>query len=337
MEPVRRGHRRRRVHVLGLHTMEACLALAAAPDSRRVAVLECSVGRARFVACDGDAPVQVRRFMVGSGDVHSSALVAQLAIELPRTLEWLRESGLPAPSSVLYGNRLGIDEDGQAALRGEMERFEPAPLDARFAPDAVVPGLATLALLRRFAHGGAPTSLLEEPQLRVPWSRRKVGSFAALALVGAAMAWFGVGQGRGWLQARREHEVIATRAHEVEVRLAAASGLAAPGGETSVSADQLTRALGTRRPISRLIAEVSNAAGDEIGLDSLQFGGGDRVVVAGVVEAQSRSGALAALSAFTGKLRELAYVVADGQDEVTEVGGMPNVLRFKLGMAWRRS
>jgi hypothetical protein len=55
------------------------------------------------------------------------------------------------------------------------------------------------------------------------------------------------------------------------------------------------------------------------------------------VEGDSRQEALAALAAFSRRLRGLSYVQADGQEEVGEIDGRSNRLRFRLGMAWRSS
>lgn len=324
------------IQVHGLYTMESCLALAAEPSAQGVAVLECSAGRARFVACDGDAPALVRRFLVGGGEGSSSAIVGQLAMELPRTLDWVRENGLQTPKAILYGNRMQIDEDGLTMLRGDLERFEAATLVAHFDDGVAVPGLATLSLLRRLAQAAAPVSLLDEPWLQVPWSRRAVTAFAALAVLGLGMSWFGWQQGREYLGFRDDQRNVDLLVRDVETHIAEAMP-AAPGGETAPGTSQLDNALRSRRPVSRLVAEVSNAANDMLHLDALQFAGNERITVTGVVKAANRNAALAALTAFTSRLRGLPYVVADGQDEVAEVGGSGHCLRFKIAMAWRNS
>lgn len=322
--------------VRGLYTMESCLALAAGPGEERVAVLECSAGRARFVACDGDAPALVRRFLVGGGEGSSSAVVAQLAMELPRTFDWLRENGLPEPAAIVHGNRMHIDDDGYTMLRGNLERFEAAPLDAEFDEEVPVPGLATLSLLRRLAQGASPDSLLEEPALLVPWARRKVAAYAALAVLGLGMSWLGIEQGSDYLRIRHDQRDVDLRERDVSTHIAEATP-AAPAGEVLSAANQLENALRTRRPVSRLVAEVSNAANDAVHLDGLQFATNERIVITGVVKASSRNAALAALAAFTSRLRGLPYVLADGQDEVADVPGTAHCLRFKIGMAWRNS
>ncbi|MCK5941634.1 MAG: hypothetical protein KAI24_06680, partial [Planctomycetes bacterium] len=91
------------IEVLGLHTIEACMAMACDPAfTEPVAVLECSSGRARYVLCVDQTPIQVRRFLIGAGgEQNEAALMTQLAMELPRTLDWLRETGQPLPKQLL--------------------------------------------------------------------------------------------------------------------------------------------------------------------------------------------------------------------------------------------
>ena len=74
------------VTVAGLCSLENCLALLA-PTAAPTAVVECGVGRTRFLLCEDRVVCQVRRFIVGaSAGGNSEAVGAQLSLELPRTL-----------------------------------------------------------------------------------------------------------------------------------------------------------------------------------------------------------------------------------------------------------
>ena len=100
---------------------------------------------------------------------------------------------------------------------------------------------------------------------------------------------------------------------------------------------RLLAALRLRRPISRLCSEVSNCADASLHLDELKFSSTERIVVTGVVQGESRKGALATLASFSKRLRELPYVQSDGQEEVAEVAGQQSRFRFRLSLSWRNS
>jgi hypothetical protein len=89
--------------------------------------------------------------------------------------------------------------------------------------------------------------------------------------------------------------------------------------------------------VSRLLAEVSNAANGDVALDGLQFASSEQVVVSGMVTGPSRAAALALLAQFAGRVRDLPYLEPVGQEDVSEVAGTPSRFRFRLTMAWRTS
>ncbi|MCR9246608.1 MAG: hypothetical protein NXI31_16365 [bacterium] len=326
------------VEVLSLHTTESCLALAAPPEDSDTAVLELSGGRARFVYCSHNAPVQVRRFILGNGpDAGSMALAAQLAIELPRTYDWLRESGHDEPRSLIVGNRLGLDEDSIEMLRGDLESVGP-PEDAwRVTEGDSDPGLASTELMQRLFASTMPPSLLEMHVIRVPWPRRVVVSLAAAVLMGLASAVFGVFEAQKYLDIAEEAERLEADCDRLGQAVLQAQALAAPSGEFAVPDPQLELALSMRRPVSRLVAEVSNLATDRVHVESLQFASTEKVVLAGAVKGQSRQEALAVLSQFVDGLRELPYLQAGRGDEIQEMPGRPNLLRFRIAFSWRNS
>lgn len=325
------------MEVLALHTSETCLALAAPADVANAAILEYSGGRARFVLCDGDAPARVRRFILGSSEGGSMALAAQLAIELPRTYDWLRENGHSEPRVMVLGNRLCLDDDSVEMLRGELEEIDKATFGWELPEEGAAPGLATLTLMGRLFDEKKVPSLLARPEIRVPWSRARIGSLVAAAAAGVALSVGAVADARGYMEASDERARVSAECARLEQQAFALESQAAPAGETSSRHPQLELALSMRRPISRLIAEVSNNATDRVYLEALEFSSTERITVRGVVKGRTRQEALAVLSQFVNGLRALAYFEADGQDEVNEVPGKPHCLRFQLGISWRNS
>jgi hypothetical protein len=99
--------------------------------------------------------------------------------------------------------------------------------------------------------------------------------------------------------------------------------------------ERLQAALVMRRPISRLLADVSNGAGSDLHIEDCRFASTERIVVSGVVQGESRQQALAAIATFARHLQDIPYVKIGGDEEIAEVPRLKNCFRFKLGMTWR--
>jgi len=314
------------------------MAMAAPLTGERTAVLECSSGRARFVLCDGQSAVQVRRFLVGgSGEGDSSALVAQLAMELPRTLDWLRESGHPPPQVLVLGTRIEVDAESREMLRGDLERVVSATADFTVGPGAQQPGLATAMLLCRLCAGQDRPSLLSAPKLELPWPRSAFVALGAAATVAMVCAWSAVVDSRAVFGVQEQLVEVASERLRLEQELVVATSKIVPTPAIEPGLERLQGALSLRRPTSRLLAEVSNSAPSGVHLEALQFASTDKVVLTGVVHGPSRQKALAGLTDFAQRLRALPYLRAGGQEEVSEVAGQSNRFRFKLSLSWRNS
>lgn len=322
--------------VLGLYSMETCLALGA--ESRAVgpvAVLECNGSRARFLLCDGQSPVQVRRFLLSSGENQAAALTTQLAMELPRTFDWLRETGQPVPTSLVLGLRTLLEDGAVAMLKGEELQsviVAKSPLDT--VAGQPTPTLGVALLLRQLVLGDAPSSLLAPPRLLLPMGGSRLVGLAAVAVVGFAAAWSAAIDGTAMLAARDELAQARAETDTLSAAVAAKLGQLVPAIDEGGTA-RLQEALAMRRPISRLLGDVSNAVEGGIVLDEIRFASADRIVVCGLASGGTRQSALAALAVFGKRLRELPYLRADGQDEITESPGQGSRFRFRLGMAWR--
>ncbi len=326
------------IDVLSLHSMETCMAMAAPAGPAPCAVVELNSGRARFVFAENQCPVQVRRFLIGGGaENNSSALTTQLAMELPRTFDWLRELGMTLPRTLLLGTRVALSTDEIAMLRGdELDTIAPAEVKVVIAEDQITPSLGVLTLLQRLAEGAAPPSLLAPPSLCMPWSATRWLGLAAAAMAGFACSFSAVVDGGPWFQQREELAAAHAKVQQIEagVRARTAAAEAARTVDSTVDV-RLTAALGLRRPASRLVADVNNAAGAGVSIDELKFASMDRVVVTGLVAGSSRKEALANRAGFARQVHKLAYLTADSQDEIVEVAGARNRFRFRLTLAWR--
>jgi hypothetical protein len=335
--PVAAAFENSQLKVLSLQTMESCLALATdAWHAEPVAVLECNGGRARYVVCIHQAAVKVRRFLIGAGGEHNdAALMTQLAMELPRTVDWLRESGDKLPRRLLIGSRVGLEDESLAMLAnddvGELKRVE---LEVECEEGMALPSMGIAALLNRLAHGVKPPSMLDRPHLCLPMQKsHKVAMLAAacVAVIGGSGA---VVEGREWLRVGGECDQVRSQCVELQDEM---DELVADRNQTDalVGSPLLTEALTMRRPISRLISEVSNSASAGIFLEEVQFASKSPIVISGKVQGATRQLALAAMGDFTRKVRQMPFVLVNGQDEMSEVAGQPNRFHFKLNLAWR--
>jgi hypothetical protein len=150
-------------------------------------------------------------------------------------------------------------------------------------------------------------------------------------------SWSAIVDSVAWLEDRAAVEQLAAESARIESEIAGQAQPVGPSAEEVLEESRLQAALSMRRPVSRLTADVSNAAEPAMQLDELKFSSTDRILVTGIVSGNSRREALTALAVFVKRLRALPYMVQDGQDDVAEVQGQRNRFRFRLGMAWRNS
>lgn len=324
------------VKVTSLRSLESCLALMA-PSTASTAVVECGVGRTRFVLSENRTVCQVRRFIVGSSANGSSeAIGAQLTLELPRTLEWLRESGNTAPVCMLLGPRaaagiraIGMDMDG---LPPVIERRD-ALADAGQGESPI----ACSTLLAALANNSAPASLLEPLRLALPLTGRRVAALAVAAAIAAIGAWSFCGDLARWRLASTRIAQLVTTADEVRHSLQDAQAAGAVAFDsTSHEQARLQQALGRRRPVSLLIADLARACG-KVHLDAVDSGGDDRVGVSGFVTAASRREALEEISRFLREVRALPYLLPTALEDIGELPGLLPGFRFQVGFTWRTS
>jgi hypothetical protein len=312
-EPLAAAFEASGLKVLGLHSMETCLALGAVGHGHKaesVAVVEVNAGRARFVLCDGDCPVQVRRFLIGGGgsggEGLGAAVTTQLAMELPRTFEWLRETGQPVPATLVLGLRAGDDESAPEMLQSdELKQVLRAKSPVVVGEGQASPGLATATLLVRLASGKPLPSLLEPPRVVLPLGFTRLATLFTSVAAGLACTASAIVDTTGGMALQSE------------------------------ALSWLQKAMSMRRPISRLLADVSDCASADLHIEDLKFASTERLLVIGVVKGASRQQALAAIAAFAKRLNEIPYVQTGGDEEIGEVPRLPNCFRFRLGMNWR--
>ncbi len=329
------------VNVLSLSIVEASLAAATrAQTGEIVLVAEVSGGRARFVIAEGRGVVQSRRFIVGAGSesVDADAVMTQLAMELPRTLEWLREGDMPIPTAVLVGRRLGVPKDDLNVLVGDpITELREAEFKVQVDAGTQEPGLAALSVLDRLVRGEGVPSLLTEPRIKLPLTRGMRVAIAAMLAVGFSASAIALVNG---YEARTHRNAFQSYTEELQALNRALDDFSRqlPDGEVMLADEtRLEQALQTRRPISRLLADISRNAQADMVIDDLSFASMDAIKISGYVEGARRSVALTSLATFARGMRALVYIGSQGGEDVRPVEGFSARFHFELVFTWRRT
>jgi hypothetical protein len=338
VEPVADACARSGLSLASLTSIETAIGAALDRETAaRAAVLDCSAGKARFLLCERGAPTHVRRFLLHGADAapaDAAMLAAQLAMEVPRTLEYLKEQGAEPPQVLLVGPRVAVDDADLGLLQGdvpEVRRFDPG-----LAAGTEVPGLATIGLLRLLRRGRRPPSLTADIDLELPARplQRLLPFAAVLVGAGAAvLAWQNVPAG---LRLHAERAGVAEERARLEGELAQLA-VAAPAGEAA-SPDQLRllEILAQRRACSLALQRLCEAVPDGVLLDAIRFAGADRVVVvvvAGTAAGADRLQALTRLGAFAQRLESVPFLQRTGVERIEDAA--PGV-RFAFDLGWRR-
>lgn len=340
-EPLAKAFAESGIKVAGLHSIEDGMAAALGRESpERTAVIEQSANKARFVLVDNGGVAQVRRFIVpgmDSSDGDTSVLAAQLAMEVPRTLDYLKEIHCPPPAALVVSHRIAIAAADLEMFRGEVAACSHHVHGCRLEDGQAVPGMATIGLLRQLARGRTPPSLTGGITVVLPSS--------PLAWIAAAAA-VAVGFGCGALATVKQGEVGGLQAALTTTRLETErlerelQALTMPQQEeVAVNPEQIRLAgiLTARRPLSRLLAAMCGAAPKNVRFEEVQFTAEDRVQVIGIAEGETRLASLLALSELATHMRAIEFLVGDGKEDVAEVEGGQHRMRFKFTMNWRHS
>jgi hypothetical protein len=328
------GLRRAGLDPTSVTSLEDAIASAPTPPPQgAIACIDVGPGRARFVYCDGGGATQVRRILVprfdpGSGDAATVAM--HLAMEIPRTLDYLAGHGLPPPRTIVTTHELPLAAELPSMLPGaamDVVQFVP-PI--RPDSDEAPPGFATFGLWHRSRSARAP-SVHRGIELVLPRSwTRTIAASAAAAVVGTSIA-IGV-----WLRQEIDAGVQMQQEFERQVaELRAVRSTTDDEDPTAIDADdeRLGTLAGMRRPVSRMVAQVAASVPSELALASLTLARDDRIDLRGVATTTDRRAGLAAIAQLTGRLREVGYLAPDGE-EIRE-NGETGALAFRILLGWR--
>lgn len=335
VDPVLAACARAGLRVRSLTSVEDGLAAAAAGRRECAAVLEVVGGRIRFVTCRAGIPFLSRRFLVAGGEAADpEAISAQLLLEIPRTLDWLREQDAPPPERLLVGHRSSLRPADLAQLQ---ELGMPvARLAAAVAVDQGIatPSLSTVGLLRRLHEdgGGLGSLHLGGVHLRLRRSRTQVARDAALVAVALAGGALAVERWQRLQPLLVQREQGAAEIARLQDALSAEAG-AAPGGETASRSVVDAAVLGRRRPYSLALARLCELVPDGVRLTELRLDD-DRLTLTGRATGTSRLAALSSLQRFASVLRAVSWL-GGGRDVVEDaVDGA--AVGFVFERVWRR-
>lgn len=260
------------------------------------------------------------------GEPPSEELLGILKLEIDRTLEYFADLGLTAPEALAIDPSVGLTEWLSSGVVGDHPVVDLHFDDGQHGSelDEPVPP-ATLGLLRHLA-GVAEVIAIEvqPPEPVVANVHVMAGAIGLLLAVSSAGV---VTFGRDLKGAERELGELRRRAAElreeqVQLELRGATG------DESVGVDAELHALVLRRrPVSRLVAEVSNLVPRTVFLDDISFDAEDRIRISGTVRSTSRLEAIRVLEGFKASLggvsflslerEEVSYDATEGSQSVT--------------------
>ena len=186
----------------------------------------------------------------------------------------------------------------------------------------------------RLAGGKPLPSLLEPPRVVLPLGFTRLATLFTSVAAGLACTASAIVDTTAGMALRSEVQGVAAERAELETVEVQPTLPAVPVGEIA-DVSWLQRAMSMRRPVSRLLADVSDCASADLHVEDLKFASTERLLVVGVVKGASRQQALASIAAFAKRLNDIPYVQTGGDEEIGEVPRLPNCFRFRLGMNWR--
>jgi len=334
-EPIGRAFAELGIEVLSLTSVEDAISAVLPEDfATPAAVLEVSAGRVRFVYCERGSVSQVRRFLLPGGEdalEDPSMVAAQLAMEVPRTMDYLCDQNCEAVASLLISHRLGLDMTLAPMVAGDVDDFKVFRPEEASDVDQC-PGLATIGMMRRALRGDV-ASLLKSEIARVPvgWTTKVLAAVGLVVGMGAVAGVLALEPSErefaAKLRATDEQRAALEEARLAQQRAQAQRGLSSP--------EELRREelMLSRRPTSLMLASVANAAPDRLFIEELTMAPKRTIVVSGRVEGETRIESLHRIAAFSEALQQVECVRK--VDEEVSRGAQDGTMSFTIQLDWR--
>ncbi|MGE3174641.1 MAG: hypothetical protein AB7O97_18560 [Planctomycetota bacterium] len=320
LEPIRRGCAEADVALLGVLSIENGIAGVLDQDlPERTAVIDFAGGKARFLVYERGQLTHMRRFLVHGVDSAAGMrdlFVAQLAMEVPRTLDYLREQDCDPPQCLLVSHSIAAGEDLLAMTEGQIPEVRTYQPTVRLAAGEDEPSLATLGLLQKLQRGRRLPLLTEDVALTLPPQPLRIAARAAAAVVGVAGLVVGMqqhGEARALRIERQGLEAAIDRSrNEIARRLQPVPMVETLDPEQAREQQILSR----RRPISRCIARLCELVGPELHYDAIAFPDRHHLELHGGVAARNRLEALRVLGEFGEALGAVPFLERTGSEDL---------------------
>ncbi len=315
---------------------DATAASLAKTEQGPFAILDLGTSRIRFVHCEGRSVRQVRRIFLPStnlSDAADAAMAAShLALEIPRTLDFLSGLGCEAPGALLVSQRLSLSEDDLMIIRGDIPVCRR--LEANFTQEGdgeTKPSLATQGLINTVIEASSRSLLANKPII-VPRPIYLSMSWAAILALAFITCLAGVMVNADLEAAQADLDRINLATNELAGRTA--EWIEANTPEETASDPRLAALLETRRPISHLVAEVCRKVPEGMHLTGLRLLSQDRIEVTASVSSGSRLESLGLAAKFVQSLATIPYL-SKQSEEIEENRLAPENLRFRVLLHWR--
>ncbi len=340
IDPIVRGCADAGVRLSSVLSVESAIA-GALPRSlpERVAVVDYAGGKVRFLVYEHRLLSHMRRFLVHglvSEAGRQELLLGQLTMEIPRTLDFLRDQGCEPPQVLVVSPHVAAGDELLTATEGAMTTLYPLQPTVRLADGEALPSLATLGLLRRLQEGRPLPTLLDGLQVQQPRRPVRIMLRAASVLAAIGGTILGSAQQLQTEALESEHQRLVQQRGTLERRLAEHAS-PAPLVETGDRERERELAiLSTRRPVSAAIARITEQVHEYLQLTSIQFLDADRLHVTGIAVAPDRLAALRAVSEFGEAVATVSFLVRSGVEDVREEASRVGCVHFRFEFAWRR-
>ena len=309
------------------------------PD--HLAVVDANSQGLRVVYLEHGLPRQERRIGLAAPPADVEALADVLEIEIPRTLDYLAEQGLPAPEALSFAPSLGLDEACRRRAAGDLRVLDVQSLGDERLPEGDPPPLGTLGYLRHLA-GGKGLTVLQ--------TRHKRPRAVMLPIAAALLLMIGSSGVVGGLRWQDEISAAGQRIASIEDEVSRWQSEQERAERESALMDaaqmnRLESILGMRRPASLLVAEVCRLVPGGVSLSEVAFAPDGSIHVDGYVEGQSRLDAVRLVGRYRADLRTVPFLTGitesvdyetalpsdDGSDRDDQAAGR---LTFRLSMRW---